>query len=113
MRNDKYLSKIDPATIAKGVTFVSGVASPLIGQQQQQAWSAPDCGKRPFFIGARRNDWEKCRAQEEQRQSSGFQTTTGTTPTGEENFFQKNKNILVPAAIAAGALIAYSLFKKR
>jgi hypothetical protein len=111
--SDKYLSKIDPAAIAKATQFVSGVASPFVQQQQEQQWAFPDCGKRPFFIGRRRNEWNECAARERAKGGAPIPAANITPGTTEENFFQKNKTaLLIGGGVVAAAAVFLILRKK-
>lgn len=81
------------------------IVGAFVGQQQQQQWSAPECGKRPFFIGRRRNEWEACRAQSLQKQQQAAQTKQIG-----QSWIQRNKETLL---IAGVGIAAFLLIRKR
>jgi hypothetical protein len=112
MRNCKCLH--DKAAAAAGITqgaaAIFSIASDFVGKQQDLAFSAPECGKRPFFIGKKRNEWETCAAKYRQTQNQ-FKGMTNTPPaTGAMSFISKYKT---PLIIGGGLLAAYFIFKPK
>ncbi len=87
-----------------GATSAAGNA---FARQKQLEWSAPDCGKRPFFIGKRRNEWEQCAA----KQKAAFNLPPA--PPGSQSFAQKNKMPLIIGGIVVTAGIVYFLTRKK
>lgn len=87
------------ATSAAGNTFA---------RQKELEWSAPDCGKRPFFIGKRRNEWEKCAALKAEQKANAFNLPMAMLP--GNSFVQKNKT---PLIIGGVVLIAGAIFLLR
>jgi hypothetical protein len=102
----------NPAAAAGGIgTIFSGVGN-FITNSQELAWSAPECGKRPFFIGTARDTWNECAAKFAARQMPG----TDENNTNENNqfslFWQKNKTPILIGGAALIGLIIYSQVKK-
>lgn len=78
----------------------------VFDRHNEEKWSAPECGKRPFFIGRRRNEWEKCRAQSMQRTQMNQMPVAA--PVRKQNFFAQNKT---PLLIGGGVLAAVLIYK--
>ena len=90
-----------------GVISATGNA---FAQQKELEWSAPECGKRPFFIGRRRNEWEQCQALAKQRQTQ-FIPAAGST-TESKSFIAKNKTPLLIGGAVIGGLILFNYLNK-
>jgi LPXTG-motif cell wall-anchored protein len=88
-----------------GATSAAGNA---FARQKDLEWSAPDCGKRPFFIGKRLNEWEQCAA----RQKNILSTIPPAQP-GSQSFVQKNKTPLIIGGVVLAAGVVYFLTKRK
>jgi hypothetical protein len=88
-----------------GATSAAGNA---FARQKELEWSAPDCGKRPFFIGKRRNEWEQCAA----KQKNILGTIPGEQP-GSQSFVQKNRMPLIIGGVVLTAGIVYFITRKK
>lgn len=97
----------NPAAAAGGVGAIFSGVGNFITNSQELAWSAPECGKRPFFIGASRDTWNECAAKFAARQMPG---TDGDTNDNNQltSFWQKNKT---PILIGAGVLAAFLIYQ--
>lgn len=91
-----------------GATSAAGNA---FSRQKELEWSAPDCGKRPFFIGKRRNDWEKCAALKAEQKANVFNFPPEMQ--GANSFVQKNKTPIIIAGVVLVAGAIFLLRKKR
>jgi hypothetical protein len=102
----------NPAAAAGGIGAIFSGVGNFISNSQELAWSAPECGKRPFFIGPARDTWNECAAKFAARQMPGG---TGTTPNVNDtlsSFWQKNKTPILIGAGVLAALIIYQTTKK-
>lgn len=88
-----------------GATSAAGNA---FARQKELEWSAPSCGKRPFFIGKRRNEWEQCAAL----QKNVLGTIPGEQP-GSRSFMQKNATPLIIGGLVLTAGAVYFLTKRK
>jgi hypothetical protein len=73
----------------------------------------PQCGKRPFFTGKRRDAYDACVATQPLppiKSETGGTDNFFNTPSenGEETFFQKYKT---PMLIGGGLILAFTLYK--
>ena len=99
----------NPAAAAGGIgSIFSGVGN-FITNSQELAWSAPECGKRPFFIGPARDTWNECAAKFAARQMPGTDGNTNVNNT-LTSFWQKNKT---PILIGAGVLAAFLIYQSQ
>lgn len=108
--------------IAAAVLKVGAVIKPMLpgaasaagnafARQKELEWSAPDCGKRPFFIGKRRNEWEQCAAQKDLQKANAFNLPPAME--GANSFVQKNKTPLIIGGVVLVAGAIFLLRKKR
>lgn len=108
--NDK--KKIGEALKAMLPGAVSAASNAFQNQGNEQ-WSAPQCGKRPFFIGRRRNEWEQCKAiAMQQQQTAPSEGPQGPQPSTAGNFIANNKNALLIGGAVVGGLILFTMLKK-
>ena len=101
------LGAIPPQVIA-GIVQGAGSVLNKIGQPEEIKFMYPQCGKRPFFPGQRRKDYEACVMREVQKDRSAAIKSAGSRPT-EENFLQKYKT---PMLVGAGVLTLIILKRK-
>ena len=100
----------NPAAAAGGIgTIFSGVGN-FITNSQELAWSAPECGKRPFFIGPARDTWNECAAKFAARQMPGTDGNNTNVNNTLTSFWQKNKT---PILIGAGVLAAFLIYQSQ
>jgi LPXTG-motif cell wall-anchored protein len=91
------------AATETGIDLAVTTGSSLITQGASGRGMYPECGEKPFWIGKRRNAYNACVANAQQRQSL-------ITPTGAQT---GNKNLPLIIAIGAGVLIGgYFILKK-
>lgn len=97
------------ATLVKPmIPGATSAAGNMFQRQKELEWSAPDCGKRPFFIGKRRNEWEQCAAQ----QKNIMGTIPGEQP-GSQSFAQKNRMPLIIGGVVLAAGVVYLITKRK
>lgn len=90
-----------------GATSAAGNA---FARQKELEWSAPECGKRPFFIGKRRNEWEQCAALKAEQKTNAFNLPPDMP--GANDFVQKNKTPLIIGGVVLVAGVIFLLRKK-
>lgn len=100
----EQLGKVSPELIQGAINIGSGIIG-NIGQPDEIKWSYPECGKRPFFIGRRRNEWQEC-VKNQKRLSAKNPVFLRNK---EENFFSKNKSWLLPVGIGAAIFVIYKM----
>lgn len=94
-----------------GATSAAGNA---FARQKELEWSAPECGKRPFFIGKRRNEWEQCAAlKAEQKGTYDFDKPKDTDKPSVLNFIKENKTPLIIGGVVLVGGAIFLLRKKR
>lgn len=110
---------LDPATI-NALIGVGGKVVDKVGGNKDVNWVYPQCGKKPILpFGKKRKAWENCVMVESEKdrqmnmleiQSRSNQVQKNRLPENE-NFFQTNKNWIVPTAIGATVLIGILIYK--
>lgn len=101
-----YLEELDMSSVINNAGELVG---DVFGKHQEQKWSAPECGKRPFFVGRRRNEWEQCRAQSASPQIS----PGGGGAQPKTNFFEQNKTPLLIGGAVLGGIVIFSLLNRK
>lgn len=88
--------------VTTGVTLVSGL------NPNKDLY--PQCGKRPFFTGKRRDAYDACVATQPAPSPNGRGNNFFNPPSdnGEETFFQKYKT---PMLIGGGLILAVTIYK--
>lgn len=92
MKNN-YLSAapISPE-LMKSIVDGTGKVFGAVAGMRQDKWSQPDCGKKPFFIGKRRREWEACATMKRNEQSAIMPK--------KGSFAEKNKTLLIVGGAA-------------
>lgn len=88
-----------------GATSAAGNA---FARQKELEYSAPECGKRPFFIGKRRNEWELCAAKKAEQKANAF-----NLPPAMQGANSLVKEIKTPLIIGGVVLVAGAIFLLR
>jgi hypothetical protein len=89
--------------VTTGVTLVSGL------NPNKDLY--PQCGKRPFFTGKRRDAYDACVATQPLPPSPNGRENNFFNPpsaNGEETFFKKYKT---PMLIGGGLILAFTIYK--
>lgn len=88
--------------VQTGVTVVSGLNA------DKDLY--PQCGKRPFFTGKRRDDYDACVSTQPAPSPNGRGNNFFNPPgeNGEQTFFQKYKT---PMLIGGGLILAITIYK--
>jgi len=115
----KYLEENDNPfsnPMALAITTAVGLFSGAINKQKELN-IYKDCGKRPFFIGNRRNEWDKCAKPFQEaaaaKEAEDNKNMPGATLSPAISFFQENTTPVLIGGAILGSIIIYSIFKNK